>query len=291
MPGTMRKHWVIIMNKKWYKLVFEQLDPIHIGKTAYGVISETRIFIPGWTMWGALVNSYAGKIGLEPDNFKEVQHLFERVTCFYPSFDNEGNAVLFPKFEGGELYLGADYPENVFGMEFTDTFVSTAINPVSLTAEEESLHEMEVILPKSKRNKRQIYWSGLIGIEAENIDKMLNFFEEGRLEITVGGDSRYGLGRLRLISKRGEDGEALGQWGINEKGELNIREGVTANYIEFSTGIHFLKGKTEYIIIEFNFQKAIPEVKESRLCIIPGSKIRNTNKNMELKKGVLLTVK
>ncbi len=42
----------------WYKLVFKQNQPIHIGYIDWGVVNETQIFIPGWTMWGALTKAY-----------------------------------------------------------------------------------------------------------------------------------------------------------------------------------------------------------------------------------------
>ena len=76
MHGIMQKHWVMIMNKKWYKLVFRQEEPIHIGKGSYGVLSETRVIIPGWTIWGALVNKYVkDKNGTE--NYEKTGKLFE----------------------------------------------------------------------------------------------------------------------------------------------------------------------------------------------------------------------
>ncbi len=61
----MQRQWEIKMSseKKWYKLVFKQIQPIHIGMGSYGVINETRIFIPGWTMWGALTKAYNLKMG------------------------------------------------------------------------------------------------------------------------------------------------------------------------------------------------------------------------------------
>lgn len=50
---------------KWYKLVFKQNQPIHIGSTKWGIVNKTEIFIPGWTMWGALTktfNQYSKKV-------------------------------------------------------------------------------------------------------------------------------------------------------------------------------------------------------------------------------------
>ncbi|MGB9755786.1 MAG: hypothetical protein ACPLXO_02775, partial [Desulfurella sp.] len=72
---------------EWYKLVFKQNQPIHIGSTRWGVINETEVFIPGWTMWGALTNQF-----LIENEFKDIEKskkIFERITNFYPMIGQE----------------------------------------------------------------------------------------------------------------------------------------------------------------------------------------------------------
>lgn len=188
-------------NKKWYKLVFRQIQPIHIGQGSYGIINETRIFIPGWTMWGALTKRYGIKGNWKESDWEndDNKKIFENISCFYPCFDKEGKDrnVLFPNFYKGEFYLG-NYSEDKFRAKFVDTFISTAINPGTNTASDESLHELNIILPKAKRDYRenekedQIYWVGVIKLE-ENI--------EVPDKIYIGGDVRYGLGRMVLENK------------------------------------------------------------------------------------------
>ena len=180
--------------KKWYKLVFKQIQPIHIGQGSYGVVNETRIFIPGWTMWGALTKAYNLQKG---NKLSENQDLFKNISCFYPCFDNEGKDVLFPEFRNGEFYLG-NYSEEKFKAKFVDTFISTAINPKYNSAQDESLHELNIILPGGKKDYRenekeeQIYWSGVIELEDNT---------EVPDEIYIGGDARYGLGKMVLENK------------------------------------------------------------------------------------------
>ena len=195
-------------DKKWYKLVFKQIQPIHIGFGSHGVVNETRIFIPGWTMWGALTKAYNLINGNE---LSQNQKLFENISCFYPNFDKEGNDenVLFPKFDKGNFYLG-NYSEDNFRAKFVDTFILTAINPATNTALDESLHELNIILPSVKANYReddkdekQIYWVGIISLKEDvNIPN----------EIYIGGDARYGLGLMQFVDKKllGEDLE--GDW-------------------------------------------------------------------------------
>ncbi|WP_427338571.1 hypothetical protein [Caloranaerobacter sp. DY30410] len=44
--------------------------------------------------------------------------------------------------------------------------------------------------------------------------------------------------------------------------------------------------ETEYIITEFNFEKSSLEVKESKICVTPGSVSKAEGKNFKLKKGI-----
>lgn len=67
-------------NKEWHKLVFKQVQPIHIGTGSYGVMNETRIFIPGWTMWGSLTKAYNLEMG---SDLSENQDLFENISEKY----------------------------------------------------------------------------------------------------------------------------------------------------------------------------------------------------------------
>ncbi len=184
------------MAKKWHKLVFKQIQPIHIGRGSYGVVNETRVFIPGWTMWGALTKAYNLRSG---SDLSKNQDLFENISCFYPCFDREGNDILFPEFKDGEFYLGG-YSEDEFRAKFVGTFVSTAVNPGTNTAMDEFLHELNMILPGAKSyycekdKERQLYWVGVIEFEGD----LVNDLPE---EVYIGGDSRYGFGKLRLVSE------------------------------------------------------------------------------------------
>ncbi len=256
-------------NKKWHKLVFRQIQPIHIGKGSYGVVNETRIFIPGWTMWGALTKAYNLKNG---GDLSKNQNLFENISCFYPSFDDNGKDenILFPKFDKGEFYLG-NYSEDKFRAKFVDTFISTAINPGTNTASDESLHELNIILPKVKRDYRknekeeQIYWVGVIELEDNR---------EIPDEIYIGGDVRYGFGKLMLINSKSELTEdEIKNW--KQKG----------GYIP--VGTHDNNAKIELLVeIEKSWEKAELRVKprNKRFYYILGSKVK-ASENLKLYKG------
>lgn len=259
--------------KKWYKLVFKQIQPIHIGMGSYGVINETRIFIPGWTMWGALTKAYNLKNGKD---LSKNQEKFENISCFWPCFDEKGENVLFPKYKNGEFYLG-DYSEEKFRAMFVDTFVSTTIIPGSRMAKDESLHEIDVILPQSKanfdfeNNKEQLYWVGIINVREE----ISNFLEVGKLNISVGGDIRYGLGQLLLANKTVLIDKEKQKWSSKE----NI-----ANFVQFNP-TNLEAGKIE-LIPEMDFTMGRPIIKEAKYYISPGSKVNVDNVDISfLNKG------
>ncbi len=220
MPVTTPKQWEKEMSDtKWYKLVFRQVQPIHIGSGSYGVVNETRIFIPGWTMWGALTKAYGVANNWQESDWKKQdnQKLFEKISCFFPCFDSEGSRenILFPKFEEGEFCLG-EYSEDKFRAKFVDTFMSTAIDSLSNTALDDSLHELNVILPaakadfKEKAEENQLYWVGIVKIDDTN---------KIPREVYIGGDVKYGLGKLVLESN--SEQEDVTKWLTNEDRIIN----------------------------------------------------------------------
>ena len=277
----------------WYKLVLEQEQPIHIGYKRYGVLAETRIFIPGQTMWGALTKAYNLMKG---ENLNNNQRLFEQITCFYPSFD--GETILKPNFKNGEFHL-ENLSEKEFRLLFVDSFTSTAILPETRTAKDESLHEIEFILPKPKREilenmikivedeekltllqklkeMNKLKWIGLLNIN-EDIKRELE-----NLKIFIGGDVRYGYGLMKIIKIENTNEELKKTFNIYEdedfeikKGKLNYKTSIEneielLNYLKFDPKITF-EGKLE-LLPEFDFYNK-RKITDAKYYIVPGSKI------------------
>lgn len=259
---------------EWYQLVFEQLQPLHLGKLNYGVISETEIFIPGQTMWGALTKSYNL---LNKEDLNENQELFSLVTCFFPSFD--GIHPLEPSYKNGVLHLGENISEDEFRFAFVDTAVSTAITPLTRGAIDESLHEIDYLLlrPKNELPEKNIYmkdslkWIGLIGIEKSN-NYIHDFFEKDKLMINVGGGIKYGFGQLLLKYINKIDGHNLEVWNLNEQGELYINNALM-NFVQITPDTEFKWEGNIIPIAKFDFTKNVPVIKEASFYINIGSKI------------------
>ena len=246
MQDTTLKRWEIKManEEKWYEVTFKQVQPIHIGDNKHGVINETKIFIPGQTMWGALTNAYFKKTNIYNKN------LFENISCFYPNIDCN---VLYPRYEDGEFYLGF-CSETEFRKKFTTTLLSTAINPTTLHAQDESLHEIDVILPN------EIEWIGYVKAKKEQLEQIK--------EIYIGGDSRYGLGLMKLIKKQEVSYYQNPVKGIIK--EYSPNEPLT-NFLEFNN--QNFEGKLE-LLAEFDFSKKLPKVIDAKFYISVGSIIK-----------------
>lgn len=275
----------------WYKVCFEQRTPLHIGKKNYGVLAETRLIIPGWTIWGALVNCYGRFMGGKDDDFEEGKALFETITCFYPALlgKNKDMHVMLPYFKDGKLYMDRLVSEEQFRMDFTDTYTSTAVDPHNLTAKDQSLHETEVILPGSKKSKQRLYWVGLLGIEKGARALYKNFIEQ-LTEIFVGGDKGYGLGCLRYYSSDLVGGATLDEWGISDDAVIMPDKNPIRNYIKYENDKSYevKKGRLE-IIVQYNFVGPTPRIAERYLSFIPGSEISYPDGSVfRLKKGVFV---
>lgn len=276
-------------DKQWYKLIFKQVQPIHLGYRNYGVVNKTRIFIPGWTMWGALTKAYGIAHGWKNSDWvsESNQKIFENISCFYPALKNGNNfEILFPKFQDGEFYLG-EYSEDEFRAKFVDTFVSTAINPLSNTALDESLHELNVILAGAKidfiekKNEKQLYWVGITKIE----NNLKDFLQEG-LKILIGADVRYGYGEVELVEcKPMEENEKDFWWIDNSNIKIKINK-PSPYFIEAKENLEIEGGIL--LIPEIDFRENIPKLTDEIFFVSIGSKVKNHPENLELSKGKLI---
>jgi len=292
----------------WYKLVFKQNQPIHIGSFKWGVVNQTEIFIPGQTIWGALVKAYIERNNVTiPAEVENIKKAFETITVFYPSFNSKGEEILFPSYKRGEFHLGP-FSEKEFRLLFVDADFKTSIEPIYRRAKEEHLYEFEYLLykpknpivlekilasknPKEKLNLRevsQIYWVGLIRIP--NIIKFNSFFQKG-LTIFLGGDNKYGFGELELIDKYDsgklkniEINQTLNQWNVNEDGFFSYKkEDTLKNFLQLnciSNSTPNFEGEIK-VLVENNFKQNPPKVEKADYFLNIGGKL---SEELKLKK-------
>lgn len=173
------------MGWKLYRVSLKLLSPMHIGWRKIGNLQQTRYYVPGRTLWGALTARIARDYG-DSDYIKIGKDIdeFLRFSYFYPS-DNEERVTLFPWKSKDE-----------FEWKYIGSSVNTALDFEDLKskrAKEGSLHETEYIAPKTREGK-QVY---LIGYVFEHEDCKLNW-KAALPKLQIGGERTYGWGRVGL---------------------------------------------------------------------------------------------
>ncbi len=209
------------MGWKAYRLVYQAKSHVHIGWHTLGYIKLTRYYITGKNMWASFTDNLARADGSIKDttNYKiygeELLNKSIFISYFYPAlFQNDELKLLMPEYTGKGLYYG-DYSASEFERLFIKSYGQTAVLPESNTAEDESLHESEFIAPiiedEDTKNQMPVYFVGYIFIEESatvNTKSVgWNGSKDIRLkeifsEIFVGGDRKYGWGRLILDNEK-----------------------------------------------------------------------------------------
>ena len=211
------------MGWKIYKLIYRAESPIHIGWHTLGYIKLTRYYITGRAMWGAITANLTRSIGNPgTESYKEIgEQVFP--SYFYPVINSD--TPMLPKYTKTGLEYG-DYTKSKFEKLFINSYGQTAVTPDTNTAEDNSLHESEYISHVVNINgKRQpVFFVGYIFID-ENSKYQGRKVDYGRMskalsEIYVGGDRKYGWGRLKLVDS--EQTNKMFNFDISKFPEINI---------------------------------------------------------------------
>ncbi|MFW0885016.1 hypothetical protein ACMCNP_08290 [Candidatus Acidulodesulfobacterium sp. H_13] len=293
------------MGWKAYLLVYKAKSPIHIGWHTLGYIELTRYYITGKAMWGAFTaNLTRAREENNTEAYQKYGELFKEdvlLSYFYPALDSD--IPLLPKFTDKGLEYG-ECSKSEFESLFIKSYSRTAVLPGSNTAEDESLHESEFIAPCVGDKQSPVYFVGYIfikdgaktrdnesvGWDSENVQL------KGALsEIFVGGDRKYGWGKLSLVDM-GKTREVIDSkfFGIDlilndtdVKIELNEEQYIPAHLvkddlklkgnIEFLVGrewgtIKILKNKSEETHSGFG-----QKISKAEICWAPGSVMPKQN--------------
>lgn len=197
------------MSNQWtcWKCGFLMRSPLHIGWHRLGLIERTRFFVPAKNVWGMLVSHFAPLLNPGwpvPEIYTEAQKVCQKSLRFTPLFlapspDCAETDVWRPKYtEQGMTYGGR--PAADFELDVVDSSASTAIDPSRQAAEQSALHEVEYLrnyVPGAGA-RRAVALVGYLLLRAPFLRGPL---EAGKLrmalmEARVGGERRYGWGRL-----------------------------------------------------------------------------------------------
>jgi hypothetical protein len=198
------------MSWELYRWIWLLEGPLAIGAPPSGSLSRVRLYVPARALWGALT---AEVVRTENENadaakYEEVGQAIReqaRLTYLYPA-ERIGSAwgVWLPEYrqEKGLVWTmgssGDACDDRHFRRQLLYTRPGTAIDPSSDAAKETTLHETECVQPR---------WRTQAGVAASEVAIVGYVFAErtmkARLDLVdvvfLGGDTRYGLGRVRRI--------------------------------------------------------------------------------------------
>lgn len=200
------------MSWKMYRWVWQIASPLHVGMPPVGALNRTRLYTPARAVWGALTAELARKRSANFPAYRNVgqrlrQHC--RFSYLFPAQPVSGHwRAWLPRYEEGNGLIWrredrqntADgVPDRVFRSWLLTTQPGTAIDPESDTAAEGTLREYEVISPRSrwgeKGEPRPVALVGYVFFSNSAPKDILDVNE-----LFVGGDTCYGLGRIRKVT-------------------------------------------------------------------------------------------
>ena len=273
--------------KPWqvYKIVLRLLSPMHIGYRKMANINYTRYYVPAKTIWGALTNAIVEDSG--KGNFKEVGEALKeslRISYFFFTKNKTGEEPLIPEYTDQNLNFGRDLSKADFEREFLDTYASTAVKPEYFTAEEQSLHEAEIICPFSKITAKPTYLVGYI-FEKQNASN-IHDWQTAIQNLQIGGERKYGFGRVTGRLKPVGDSESIfcKYDFMPDIPALKVNKGDPVPAHTKEIDMEILAGETEALVSretkESNeFGK---EISDAKLCFTPGT-VLSSDKDCKLK--------
>ncbi len=175
-----------------YQIRLRLLSPLHIGWRKSGNLQQTRPYVTGRTLWGALTSTLTRQA--QSSDYKGYGDRVDSelaFTYFYPiTLKNDeqdlrdDSVCLWP--------WGNDWDE--FAWTYLGSYVSTALAD-GHGAEEGSLHETEFISPFT-RDGKPVYLVGYLFVQ-ENSDLL---WENALKKLQLGGERGYGWGTINTVN-------------------------------------------------------------------------------------------
>ncbi len=264
---------------KWniHKIVFELRSPMHIGWRKMANIQYTRYYVPARTVWGALTNAIVKQD--KSLSFQEVgkdlkQNL--RFSYFYFTQNADGSDPLIPEYRQKGLSFGR-LTKNDFEREFLDSYAATAIQPESFSAEEASLHEVEIICAATKSEGKSVYLTGYVFEKTDSAN--LHDWQEAIKSLQLGGERKYGFGRVKGKVTGVKTDKIFGNYAVeftSHEPVLKINHGdPLPAHVDTKSGLNdaIISGETEMLVSRETevAEKFGQSISEAKLCFTPGT--------------------
>lgn len=193
-----------------YDLCFKICSPIHIGfnrRDQNTSIANTRPYIPGRTLWGAVTANITRKLHPNPrgTDYKKYGELIESsisLSYLYPAYKMSNN-----KYE--IIIASNDDDDELRKHGVIHSLNSTSIESKTGVAKDKSLHEIKYIRPFIGTDGRNIQPLYLVGKAYLKRDFEKNNFSYGKAGLlydevslfdgmSLGGESNYGYGKVEF---------------------------------------------------------------------------------------------
>lgn len=197
--------------------------PLFVGTAPAGALNRCRLFVPARTLWGALSaelarNDAPGAGDWTGNPYKKVADELQRdfrLSYLYPAEEVRRKwQAWLPRYQFGrglawqreDDHAGSTLiADRDFRRRLLYTRPATAIDPGSDTAAEGSLRETECVQPRWRdaagRDKGVVALVGYVFSRTSDGGGKygIDWLESIRF-LFIGGDTRYGLGRLELVA-------------------------------------------------------------------------------------------
>ena len=220
------------MSWSLFRWVWRLEAPLFIGMSPAGALNRCRPYVPARALWGAVTAEIARlKSGESFPNYEGVGGEVKRscrFTYLFPAEKRDGRFLAWlPKFEkekGLRWCLqdcGKSWSDRDFRRRLLDTRPGTAIVPESDSALEGSLRHTECIGPWWRDSNSQgetaapVLLLGYVFWQDSDRHRQLQDIET----LFIGGDTRYGLGKIRRIdmSSSDDNGREIGRASCRER--------------------------------------------------------------------------
>lgn len=208
------------MSWSLFRWVWRLEGPLHVGMPPAGSLNRTRLYVPARALWSALtaeLSRWEARDGQAPQ-YQTVGESLQRdyrFTYLFPAEKADADWLAWlPVFRPGlgQAWAKENSPSTAVGdRQFRRRLLSTrpgaAIDATTDAADDGSLRETECIEARWRNDRGHdegpVAVVGYVFVRTENAQDT-DLAERRRLDgidtLFVGGDTRYGLGRLHRVA-------------------------------------------------------------------------------------------
>ena len=260
-----------------YRVVLRLSGPMHIGRSKIGNLQRTRHYVTGRTLWGALTmritRQMAGPTASDYVDIGQQVHEQLAFTYLFLTTDRTGQSEpAWPWEEAAALS---------FSSQFVGSHAGTALQAAGQSAEANTLHEIEQLLPY-ERNGAAVYLCGHM-FERDDVNGAAAGWRQALGQIQLGGERSYGWGRVRPVLIEAMDTQADGL-GLFNREDVRVQTNGERPIVQLVAGAPLpahtkakagaaISGEIEPLVGRIWQDGDGRGIEYSGMCFLPGSRV------------------